>query len=179
MMEPSGSENMEEVNVKEFDESSASKGMKTKKISQPKNRNINEYISFFKSYFDRLSKEHPNWSAHQITSIIKLLWKKRKHNQTKAVKPMRLVKPMSGRKIFRKMKGLSGQEAKTMWKRLPMETRKIWQMKGTPVENKMNTPMRMTMKLSQGMVMQSKPMMMPIQSQNMMAQLNFLNMKMM
>jgi len=173
-MEPSGSENMEEVNVKEFDDSFTSKGMKTKKISHPKNRSTEEYISFFKSYFDRLSKEHPNWSARQITSIIKLLWKKRKQNHTKTSKPMRRVKPMSGRMAFRKMKSLSGEEAQNMWKRLPMETRNIWQMKGNPAENKMN-PMRMTLKLSQGMTMESKPMIMAMQNQNM----NFLNMKMM
>ena len=175
-MEPSRSENMEEVNVREFDESSASKGMKTKKIAQPKNRSTSEYVSFFKSYFDRLSKEHPNWSARQITSIIKLLWRKRKQNQTKGAKPMRMMKPMSGRKTFRKMKGLTGDEAHKMWKRLPMETRKLWQMKGNSAEDKMKGPMRMTLKLSQG-VMESKPMMMPMQ--NMMGQLNFLNMKMM
>jgi hypothetical protein len=173
-MEPSGSENMEEVNVKEFDDSFTSKGMKTKKISHTKNRSTQEYISFFKSYFDRLSKEHPNWSARQITSIIKLLWKKRKQNQTKASKPMRHFKPMSGRKTFRKMKGLSGQEAQMMWKRLPMESRKIWQMKGNPAENKMNS-MHMTLKLPQSMTMESKSMIMPMYNQNM----NFLNMKMM
>lgn len=172
-MEPSGSENMEEVNVKEFDDSFTSKGMKTKKISHPKNRNTEEYISFFKTYFDRLSKEHRSWSASQITSIIKLLWKKRKQNQSKTSKPMRQVKPMSGRKTFRKMKGLSGQEAQKMWKRLPVETRRNWDMKGNPAENKMNS-MCMTLKLSQGMMMEGKPMMMPMQNQNM----NFLNMKM-
>jgi hypothetical protein len=109
MMDPSRSENMEEVNVREFDESSAFKRMKTKKIAQPKNRNTYEYASFFKKYFDSLSKEHPSWSARQITSIIKLLWRKRKLNQTKGAKPMRMRmrKPMSGRKTFRKMKGLS------------------------------------------------------------------------
>lgn len=38
-MEGSGSEVMEEINVGEFNDSSASKGMKTKKIVQAKNKN--------------------------------------------------------------------------------------------------------------------------------------------
>jgi hypothetical protein len=47
------------------------------------------YVNFFKLYFEKLSKEHPRWTATQITSVIKLLWRKRK-NQTKAKKIQKL-----------------------------------------------------------------------------------------
>jgi hypothetical protein len=150
MMEGSGSE-MEEMNVREFDETSPKK-MKTKKIMHAKNRNNMEYITFFKAYFANLMKEHPSWTAKQATEIIKLLWKKRKASENKVVKPAKLEKPMSGRTAFRKMKEISSNLAKNMWKRLPKETKRLWQMKGLPeaeekMKNKMN--MAMTLKLSQ------------------------------
>lgn len=36
-----------------------------------------EYLSFYKYYYDKLAAEHPKWKPNQISTIIKLLWKKR------------------------------------------------------------------------------------------------------
>lgn len=47
---------------------------KSKVSSETKNR---EYLSFYKYYYDKLSNEHSKWKANQISTIIKLLWKKR------------------------------------------------------------------------------------------------------
>jgi len=35
------------------------------------------YLQFFKYYYERLTSEHSRWNSTQITTIIKLLWKKR------------------------------------------------------------------------------------------------------
>ena len=37
-----------------------------------------EYLVFFRHYFERYTREHPNWDKSQIQSIIRLLWKTRK-----------------------------------------------------------------------------------------------------
>lgn len=73
-MREGSSLSLDDINVKEFDESSNSKSMKSKKISKPKS----EYLSFFQHYFKKLHDEHPRWNPRQITTVIKLLWRKRK-----------------------------------------------------------------------------------------------------
>lgn len=58
-----------------------------------------------------MAKEHPRWNTQQIASIIKLEWKKHK-NQGKSLRrndgKIRTTKPLTGRKYFRKAKGLDG-----------------------------------------------------------------------
>lgn len=45
--------------------------------NKKKSERVEEYHNFFKYYHDRLTAEHPRWSTPQITTIIKLLWRKR------------------------------------------------------------------------------------------------------
>jgi hypothetical protein len=48
-------------------------GIQTKKIKKE-----NEYIKFYKFYFEKYSKDHPRWTTNQKTDIISLMWKKKK-----------------------------------------------------------------------------------------------------
>ncbi len=88
-----------------------------------------DYIAFFKTYYRNLAKQHPRWTTQQISSVIKLLWKKRK-NQGKSLRKnngkLRTSKPLSGRRYFRKVKNLDGLEAKIKWRLLPYECRIYW-----------------------------------------------------
>ena len=93
-----------------------------------------EYLKFFKFYYEKLSGEHRRWSANQISTIIKLLWKK-KLVSDKAASKASLRAPIaktrsSGRMAFRKNYGYSGVEATERWKQLPSETRRYWAGKG-------------------------------------------------
>ena len=47
---------------------------KTKKISHIKN----DYITFYKFYYDKYHKEHEKWTPKQLSKLISLLWQKRK-----------------------------------------------------------------------------------------------------
>jgi len=65
------------------------------------------YIEFFKLYFEKLSKEHRKWTATQISSVIRLMWKKRKNQmKTKRIqkkeKEGRTKRIISGRRYFRR-----------------------------------------------------------------------------
>jgi len=72
--------------------------------------------------------------------VIKLLWKKRK-NQGKSLRKrdgkLRTSKPLSGRRYFRRVKQLSGLEAKIKWRLLPYECKNYWkhESKGVEVNN--------------------------------------------
>jgi hypothetical protein len=100
--------------------------IKTKQIAKPSQ---SDYISFFKTYYRNLGKEHPRWTTQQISSVIKLLWRKRK-NQGKSLRKtngkLRTSKPISGRRYFRKVRHLDGAEAKIKWRILPYETKQYW-----------------------------------------------------
>ena len=99
--------------------------IKTKQIAKPSQ---SDYITFFKTYYRNLGKEHPRWTTQQISSVIKLLWKKRK-NQGKSLKKngrLRTSKPLSGRRYFRKVKNLDGIEARIRWRLLPREGKIYW-----------------------------------------------------
>ena len=82
--------------------------VKTKQITK---NSQTDYITFFKSYYRNLSKQHPRWTTQQIASVIKLLWKKRK-NAGKSLRKndgrLRTTKPISGRRYFRKIRRLDG-----------------------------------------------------------------------
>ena len=41
-----------------------------------------DYVKFFKFYYEKYVKEHPKWTSTQITTIISLLWKKKKINDS-------------------------------------------------------------------------------------------------
>ena len=71
----------------------------------------NDYVNFFKHHYSRLSKEHKRWTTQQISSVIKLLWRKTK-GESKGLRKrdgrLRSKKPISGRKHFRKVRNLTG-----------------------------------------------------------------------
>jgi hypothetical protein len=106
------------------------KASKKKKISkQPRN----EYIKFFKFYYERLTVEHPRWSANQITTIIKLLWKKKltqeKGRSKDSLRTPRQIR-LSGRMAFKKTYTYSSLEAYLRWKQLPKESKGYWKIRG-------------------------------------------------
>ena len=110
---------------------------KTKQIGKPSQ---GDYISFFKKYYNSLSQEHPRWTTQQISSVIKLLWKKKK-NQGKSLRKsdrqLRTSKPLSGRRYFRRVRHLDGTEAKIKWRLLPYEGKTYWghEAKGIKIDN--------------------------------------------
>lgn len=88
-----------------------------------------DYISFFKYHYQRLSREHKRWTTQQISSVVKLLWKKKKgDSKTQKKRESRRIgkKPISGRRWFRKTRHLSASEASQYWKHFPRETRELW-----------------------------------------------------
>lgn len=100
-----------------------------------------EYLSFFKHHYAKLKKEHKRWSTNQISTVIKLLWKKKKGNNKTLRRRdgrLRTSKPLSGRRFFRKVRHLSGVDATFYWKRMPIETRNSWnnQSRGIVINNR-------------------------------------------
>lgn len=95
---------------------------KTKGIKKTARSN-EEYIAFYRHYYQRTAQEHPKWQPLQISTIIKLLWKKKKrsekisHSAKGGLK--RKLKVLSGRRYYRKVRGLDGKEARLIWKRFP------------------------------------------------------------
>lgn len=106
---------------------------KTKPIA--KQHTQSDYISFFKHHYRKLSNEHTRWTTSQITKVVKLLWKKSKSTKTLRRKDGRLrtSKPISGRRYFRKTKGLDARSTRFFWTRLPLESRKFWDNKAQDV----------------------------------------------
>lgn len=101
-----------------------------------------QYITFFKYYYERLSVEHARWTKAQIATIIKLLWRKR----NKTGKRGRDVssKGLSGRQLYRRTKESEGflrDQIKSMWNSLPHESKKYWHIKakGKPTRAKKST----------------------------------------
>lgn len=103
-----------------------------------------DYISFFKYHYQKLSREHKRWTTQQISSVVKLLWKKKK-GDTKVQKRregrLRLGKKVvSGRRWFRKQRALNAIEAKQYWRQFPRETRNYWDYEAKGIElNNLNS----------------------------------------
>lgn len=99
-------------------------------------------MKFFKFYYDKLTVEHPRWSANQISTIIKLLWKKKLTTDKAASRsPLRIRthRRVSGRLAFRKAHGYNGIEAAERWRQLPLESKRYWKLIGlgfTPGDKK-------------------------------------------
>ena len=104
--------------------------MKSKKISKERSN----YLNFFNHHFKKLQQQHPRWNPRQVTSIIKLLWRKSKAVSAKGqAKVPRLRRPISGRQAFlnvQKRMGMTTSERMRKWKRLPLETRNQWRSMG-------------------------------------------------
>ena len=98
-----------------------------------------EYLKFFKFYYDKLTIEHSRWNANQISTIIKLLWKKKLTTDKAAAKgnfrAPRDRKPISGRMAFRKSHNYEALEGYERWKQLPGESKQYWKVKGQGVKS--------------------------------------------
>ena len=97
-----------------------------------------EYLTFYKYYYERLGAEHPRWTKNQIATIIKLLWRKR--NKTSRRDTSRIRKGLSGYQLFRRTKegdGFIRDQIKAMWRALPIESKRYWKFKaqGRPVRH--------------------------------------------
>ena len=89
-----------------------------------------EYFTFYKYYFERLGAEHPRWTKNQITTIIKLLWRKRTKSSRRIIS--RGKKGLTGRQLYRRSKepeGFNKEQIKFMWKSLPHESKVYWHIK--------------------------------------------------
>lgn len=99
-----------------------------------------DYINFYKHHYRKLSQEHKRWTSQQISSVVKLLWKKQKgvtKTQRKRDARLRLTKPLSGYRYFRKTRVLDRAQSKYYWHRFPKETKNFWEneSKGIRVDN--------------------------------------------
>jgi hypothetical protein len=107
---------------------------KRKRIAKQGKQPRTEYLKFFKFYFDKLSFEHRRWSANQISTIIKLLWKKKlatdKATARASLRAPISRKKISGRMAFKRNYNYSGIEAVERWNQLTSETKRYWAGKG-------------------------------------------------
>ena len=91
-------------------------------------------MKFFKFYYEKLSGEHSRWTASQISTIIKLLWKKKlttdKATGKAGLRTPRKGKRQSGRMVFRRAHGYTLPEAVVRWRQLTIESKKYWMKKG-------------------------------------------------
>ena len=101
---------------------------KNKPISKQSPRN---YSEFYKFKYMELKSMHPSWSMGQLSTIINLSWKREKANRRRSLKKDRVhgrTAP-TGYQALRMSRNLSSQEAKAIWRRLPMETKMSWSMR--------------------------------------------------
>lgn len=82
-----------------------------------------DYVGFYKEQSTKLHREHPRWNQSQISSIIRMEWKKRKlqlqKSQRMRMGQRRSLKMITGYKFFRKERRLDHDEAVKRWKRFP------------------------------------------------------------
>lgn len=100
---------------------------KTKKIIKKGTR---DYIKFYQLRYNKLHAQHPRWTPKQISSIIKLEWKKEKGSgrtrKTTRLGPRRQGKLLTGYRFYRRYRGFTAQESFRKWRRFPYETKKYW-----------------------------------------------------
>ena len=126
-----------------------------KKLKSDAKSRKEEYLTFFKYYYERLNAEQPRWNKIQITTIIKLLWRKR--NKSTRRERVGSKKGLTGRQLYRKTKESEGflrEQIKAMWKALPHESKRYWQIKGLgkPHRSKKNSGRFVRKVLNSGVV---------------------------
>lgn len=83
---------------------------------------------------------HPTWSSAQASIIIGLKWReekiKAKNERSKKQSVKNTVRPkISGRRLFRMTLGKRGLDKDLIlrkWKRLPADSKRMWQRRGDP-----------------------------------------------
>ena len=99
-------------------------------------KNDNEYIKFFKFYYDKTKNEHPNWTPAQITIIVSMLWKKKKTIKKNPSKPesnssRRSNKALTAKDAFKdKHRELKKEQLDQIWAGLPKESKNYWKAQG-------------------------------------------------
>lgn len=101
---------------------------KSKKILK---KSSQDYINFYRLRYNKLHSQHIRWTPKQISSIIKLEWKKEKSNSKGSRKTTRLGtrrpgKVLSGYRFYRKYRDFSSIESIKKWLRFPFETKVYW-----------------------------------------------------
>jgi hypothetical protein len=73
----------------------------------------NDYLTFYKFYYDKYHKEHKGWTSSQLTKVISMLWHKRKMQFKKAsiakkscTQPLR-ARNIDGKRLFKKQNHLN------------------------------------------------------------------------
>jgi hypothetical protein len=99
---------------------------KTKKIQKVEI----DYIAFYKARYTQLHAKHDRWTPKQISTIIKLEWKKEKlakkaKRSSKQPVEKKIVK-CTGYRYYRKYRSLDAKETKRRWRRFPYETKVYW-----------------------------------------------------
>ena len=87
----------------------------------------NDYLTFYKYYYDKYQKEHKKWTSQQVSKVISILWQKRKiqfkkvsiKKSQKSDTQNSKVKHTNGKQLFRKKNKLTTEEAKKKWSMLP------------------------------------------------------------
>lgn len=95
-------------------------------------------MNFFRFHYQRLMELHPNWSSAQASIIIGLEWReekiKAKKERSKKLSVKNTVRPkISGRRLFRMALGKRGLDKDLIlrkWKRLPADSKRMWQRRG-------------------------------------------------
>lgn len=77
----------------------------------------------------------------QLTKIIRLMWQREKQAKGAKIVPLkqRPQRRMSARMVFKRFKlkeGMNKEEIITKWKRLPRESRKLYEMENKPLPAK-------------------------------------------
>jgi hypothetical protein len=129
---------MAEVKVRPFDDLSMEKSKPIRKAKP-----MSTYIHFYKDTYQILSHKHPNWTAAEITTIIKLLWcREKKTRMTKLKAPKTIpMKKMSGKMFFKRFKLKEGMNKKAItmkWRRLPKDSKRMYENMGNPEAKTMN-----------------------------------------
>lgn len=125
---------------------------KVKPIQKKASRKALDYITFYKFHRASLAHQHPRWTANQIIVIIKMMWKKEKATRRKSKSGKSeagMKKVLSGRVTFKRFRNLNFNQAKSIWKRLPFESKIMWTQMGNPEFVKSdNTQKTFSMKLN-------------------------------
>lgn len=103
---------------------------KTPKSKKIVKANRIDYVAFYKEVSAQLHRDHPRWTMSQVSSLVRLEWKKRKiqiqRSQRARVGLRKSHRKLSGYLFFRKERRFDYVEAKQKWKRFPLETKNQW-----------------------------------------------------
>lgn len=97
-----------------------------------------DYITFYRFHRSSLIQQHPRWTSNQITVIVKMLWQKEKakRSMSRSMKGKSQVgamrKKLSGRVTFKRFRNLNFNQAKSIWRHLPFESKIMWSQMGNP-----------------------------------------------